>query len=324
MHSDTTDLFSLKSLRTLICVSDMQSLTRASIQLGLAQSAISRQLHELEEGFGGPLFHRHGRGVSPTELLVAMLPRIRALLTQAEELREASQVVAGTLGGTVTVGLVPGVAGPLTSALFTLLNEYPGIRLRIHEGYTGELESALAEGRIDLAVLNRYRAWGNNNYRRLFDAQLCVVGARPVLLQGLSASKGRPLSALPEHVSISQLGHLAFVLPTPPNAIRVLLDESASTHGLRLKPIMECGTSAAVKRMLLDHPCASILPSHAIRDEQVEGRLRAIPIVEKEYRQHVVLATSSHLPFIQAVRTVAKLIPVAAEQFFQDLATPVV
>lgn len=317
---DAIDLFSLRALRTLLSIADTKSLTRAAIHLGIAQSAVSRQLQELEEGFGGALFHRHGRGVGASELLVAMLPRIRALLAQAEELRDASRVAAGVLAGTVTVGLVAGVAGALTSALYGLLAPYPGIRLRVHEGYTGDLENALAQGRLDLAVLNRYRARGDKGYQRLFDAQLCCVGTKPVLLQGLSALEKQRRNDLPAKVSADLLGHLPLVLPTPPNAIRGLLDERVARQNLRLNLLVECGTSASVKRMLRDHPCATILPHHAVHDELERGELHAIPIAEREFRQYVVLATSSHLPFTQAIKTVARLIPTAAHQIHEKFA----
>ena len=42
------DLLTLKSLRTLAAVARAGSLTRAASELGLAQSAVSRQLGELE------------------------------------------------------------------------------------------------------------------------------------------------------------------------------------------------------------------------------------------------------------------------------------
>ena len=44
-------------------------------------------LAEVEQALGGPLFHRTGRGVKRTELAEQLLPRVGALLAQADALR---------------------------------------------------------------------------------------------------------------------------------------------------------------------------------------------------------------------------------------------
>ncbi len=183
------DLLTLKSLRTLAAVARAGSLTRAASELGLAQSAVSRQLGELERALGGPLFHRTGRGMQPSDLGEQVLPSVQSLLAQAGELARAGRERAGTPSGVVTLGMVPGVAGFLAPALYGEVNRAcPQVRLRVLEGYSGDMETALTQGRIEMAVLNRYRARGANSYRRLFEAQVCLVFAL-----ALGAAQGEPL-----------------------------------------------------------------------------------------------------------------------------------
>lgn len=303
--ADAADLLSLRALRTLDAVAQAGSLTRAGVQLGLAQSAVSRQLAELERALGGALFHRTGRGVQPTELAGALLPRVAALLAQADGLLLASRELSGTPSGTVVLGLVPGVAGPLASALHGVLAaRHPLVRLRVVEGYSGDMETALTQGRIDLAVLNRYRARGSNSYRRLFDAQLCIVGRRQVLQQLLAPAA----RALPAHATLEELARIPLVLPVPPNAIRNLLDDAVQRRGATLNILLEGGSSVIIKRMLRDHACASVLPPHAVAEELANGSIVAVPLAERAFRQHVVLATSSQRPFTLAGKAVAGVI----------------
>jgi DNA-binding transcriptional LysR family regulator len=307
--AEANELLTLKSLRTLAAVAQAGSITRAAIELGLAQSAVSRQLGELERALGGALFHRTGRGVKPTELAGQLLPRIDTLLAQADALALASRELAGTPSGLVTLGLVPGVAGPLASALHgALARKHPAIRLRVIEGYSGDMETALTQGRIDLAVLNRYRAKGANSYRRLFDAQLCLVGRRSVLLQELGTAGGGAARGLPASASWQAVFRVPLVLPVPPNAIRNLLDEVAQRQGHKLNILLEGGSSVIIKRMMRDHACASVLPEHAVADELASGHLVAVPLAERAFRQHVVLATSSQRPFTLASKAVATVI----------------
>ncbi len=79
----------LKNLRMFTRIAEAGSLTRAAAALGIAQSALSRQLSELEQEFGGRLFFRTGRGVLPTELGESLMPRAQALLEADQLLEEA-------------------------------------------------------------------------------------------------------------------------------------------------------------------------------------------------------------------------------------------
>jgi LysR family transcriptional regulator, nitrogen assimilation regulatory protein len=311
MPGDTADLLTLKSLRTLAAVAHAGSLTRAAAELGLAQSAVSRQLGELEKALGGPLFHRTGRGVQPTDLGTQLLPRIEALLAEADDLTRTSRERSGMASGMVTLGLVPGVAGFLASAIYgEVSRSHPLVRLRVLEGYSGDMETALTQGRLDLAVLNRYRAQGSNSYRRLFDAQLCMVGRRDVLARALGLRDTRRAPAeLPAIVPLSALNGVPLVLPVPPNAIRNLLDEQSRRRRVTVNVMLEGDSSVIVKSMIRRHECASVLPPHAIADELASGEFSAVAIADRAFRQHVVLATSSQRPFTLASRAVAAVIP---------------
>ena len=54
-------------LKTFHAAAQAGSLTKAADMLGLSQSAVSRQIAALEDDLGVTLFHRHARGLIPTE-----------------------------------------------------------------------------------------------------------------------------------------------------------------------------------------------------------------------------------------------------------------
>ena len=54
-------------LKTFHAAAQAGSLTKAAEMLGLSQSAVSRQIAALEDSLGVTLFHRHARGLIPTE-----------------------------------------------------------------------------------------------------------------------------------------------------------------------------------------------------------------------------------------------------------------
>ncbi|MGO4330782.1 LysR family transcriptional regulator [Cupriavidus sp. M-11] len=281
MQTEAGQDLTLKALATFVAVARTGSVSGAAAQLGLAQSAISRQVAELERMFGGALFYRTGRGVRPTTLAAQVLADAEPLLAGARQLVESARGEAGNVGGMVTLGLVPAVAPLLSSRLYAAVQErLPAVRLRIVEGYSGEIETRLTQGSIDLAVLNRYRAEGRNSYRRLLDTPL--------------------------------------VLPVPPNAIRNLLDELAIAHRIPLNVCMEASSSVVIKRIMFDHAAFSVLPYHAVAAELESGDFDGVPLSDRALRQSVVLATSSQRPFTAAARQVAQMIPGIADALIRE------
>ena len=118
------------------------------------QPAVSRRIAALEAGLEARLFDRIGRQATLTEAGRALLPRAKALLDDAEDIRRTltnlSQGVAGTLslGTSHHIGL-----HRLPSVLSRYHREYPQVRLDIR---FMDSESACAEverGSLELAVV---------------------------------------------------------------------------------------------------------------------------------------------------------------------------
>lgn len=61
------DTIDWDKLKTFHAAADTGSLTAAAARLRISQSAVSRQITSLEHQLGAPLFHRHARGLTPTE-----------------------------------------------------------------------------------------------------------------------------------------------------------------------------------------------------------------------------------------------------------------
>ena len=63
-------------LKVFHVAAEAASFTHAGEQLGLSQSAVSRQVSALEQELNVPLFHRHARGSSsPSRATCSIAPR---------------------------------------------------------------------------------------------------------------------------------------------------------------------------------------------------------------------------------------------------------
>jgi DNA-binding transcriptional LysR family regulator len=77
----------LKRLRTFVTVADRGTVSGAAQALRITQPALSRQLQDLREEFGVPLFEQVGRRLQLTTEGADLLPTCRSLLTQADTVR---------------------------------------------------------------------------------------------------------------------------------------------------------------------------------------------------------------------------------------------
>src|SRR3954467_1086657 len=119
-------------LKVFHAAAEAGSFTHAGEQLGLSQSAVSRQVSALERELSAPLFHRHARGLILTEQGDLLFRAARDMKMRLEAARaplgETSERPAGTLRVTTTVGL-----GSiwLAQRVGEFLDLYPDVRLEL-------------------------------------------------------------------------------------------------------------------------------------------------------------------------------------------------
>ncbi len=148
------DRLGLHHLRALDAIVATGSVTRASEQLGLSQSALSHQLATLRDVMGDPLVVRGKGGLVTT-------PRAQAL---AEPLRRALADLAGAINPSPPwdpasaqrrfVAAIPDhyVTVILANLLPRLQRDAPGIDIDVRSVGRSEMEIVLEEGRIDVAA----------------------------------------------------------------------------------------------------------------------------------------------------------------------------
>lgn len=78
----------LKQLRYFIEVAEREHISQAALELEVAQSAISRQMANLEQELGTPLFIREGRNIKLTAEGETLLSRARHLVHYMKETKE--------------------------------------------------------------------------------------------------------------------------------------------------------------------------------------------------------------------------------------------
>lgn len=146
--------FTLVQLRYFLVAAERGSVTEASLQLHIAQSAVSSAIYNLERDLQVQLFiRRRGRGLTLTPAGERLQQQTRDLLARAREVEREARGDGGTVSGPVAVGCFVTLAPYYLPPLFSECTaRFPGIEIDVVEGGTDQLVSALAAGRIDFAL----------------------------------------------------------------------------------------------------------------------------------------------------------------------------
>lgn len=143
----------LAQLRAFVAIADAGGFARAAGQLNLTQSAVSRQIAELEEQLGVSLFDRDGRNVKLTPAGEDLLRRSRDLLRDAAALGQRARELRGGQVGTLRISASPQVIeNILAPFVVRFLRSRPGVDVQMLES-GGARHGQLERGEIDLAIM---------------------------------------------------------------------------------------------------------------------------------------------------------------------------
>lgn len=175
----------LSLLRTFIHVADSGSMTIAANRLHITQGAVSQQIKRLEETFGREILERSRQGLRLTDQGERLLGKARKLVRLNDEIW--ADMCMPEIGGQVRLGVPYDLVGThLPGVLQTYASNYPNVDISLISGSSPQLMEALANGRIDLALVEEPA--GPTAGECLAVERLVWVGAK-----GGGASAKRPL-----------------------------------------------------------------------------------------------------------------------------------
>ena len=146
-------LLDMMTARLFVSLQEEGSIAAAARREGIAASAISKRISDLEQRLGLALLRRHAGGMEITAAGAAVLRRARNLLHEATlleaELRQLGQGVQGHVrlacGETMLTSHLPNILGRFLAA-------NPGIRVELQEALHGEVLRAVEAQAADIGI----------------------------------------------------------------------------------------------------------------------------------------------------------------------------
>ncbi|MCW2268103.1 HTH-type transcriptional regulator GltC [compost metagenome] len=140
-----------KQLRSFIEVVHRGGFTQAAHTLHISQSAVSKQVAQLEQDLGTPLLERQGSHLHLTAAGRIVLERGEAMLRLRQELQSELDDLSQLGRGELRLGLPLLGSDALFAGLFAeYRRRYPNITIHLLEGGSRSVEQAVQSGELEL------------------------------------------------------------------------------------------------------------------------------------------------------------------------------
>jgi LysR family transcriptional regulator, nitrogen assimilation regulatory protein len=273
-----------KQLEYFLKVAELGSFTKAANTLNVAQPALSRQVQQLEIELGQNLLTRNGRGAIATEPGRKLMEYAKGILYQVELAKRELSRTESLSTAKVSIGLPSSVAKVLTVPLtHAFKKRLPNALLSVTEGLSTSLQDSLLSGRLDLALLYNPAVIAEMQTQALLFEELFLIA------RSTSTKKANKATVLLASISKEPL-----IIPTRPNAIRMLVERELSNDGLVPTIMMEIDGVGAILDLVADGLGKAVLPMNAILTAPKPERYQCQKI--SGLRSQLVMATSTRRP----------------------------
>ena len=144
----------LKQLQFALHVAETHSFSRAAELSFVTQPTLSNAISQLEEELGGRLFNRTTRKVDLTSFGEYILPHIRAVLQERQDLLSAAESYHNPTHKILRIGFSPLVdMRRIDQFIKPFQEKYPTISFFFKECFVGELHERLNSEQIDLKIV---------------------------------------------------------------------------------------------------------------------------------------------------------------------------
>jgi len=271
----------LKVLATLKAVVELGGVDEASQAMNVGQPAVTKRLRTLDNCYGVPLMQREGRRLELTPAGEKVYQFARLMIDHQISLMDNLDELSGgqtTLKLEVTFAIGEHV---LPEKLLEFAEAWPQYRIISRMGYTRRIQTRLATGLVDMALLEQAPEHPDILIQKWMDDELILV-----------CGQNHPMSGS-DGIQITELKDFDYILREKKSSMRSGLDKALNTLNIDKLPIvMEVGSTHAIVEILGRGRYMSFLPRFAVQEALNMGELFHIKVNELKIERTLWIARS--------------------------------
>jgi DNA-binding transcriptional LysR family regulator len=267
----------LAALDLLVTVGELGSISAAADAHRVSQPAASMRLRSLERVLGLQLLERVRTGARLTPAGTATVEWAGAVLRGMEDLLAGTAALRSDARSHLRIAASLTVAEYLVPGwLRSFASEQVDVGVSLEMGNTTHVGAMVAHGEVELGFIEGPRPPGALRAREICDDELVVVVSR----LHPWARRRRPLTP-------DELGRTPLILREPGSGTRDILTEALGVHGLDVRPLMELGSTTAIKAAAIAGTAPAVLSKLAVDAEIRAGELVVIDCAGLDLRRKI-------------------------------------
>lgn len=262
-------ILELRQIKYFIEVAKREHVTEAAVALHVAQSAVSRQVFNLEAELGVDLFIREGRTVRLTPIGRIFLDHMEQAINVIDDATQVVEEYTDPDRGTIHVGFPSSLSTYVLPTVISVFHEqYPDVKFQLHQGSYHNLKEAVIKGDINMALLgpiptDRKKLKGTI----LFTEN--IIALLPI---------SHPL-AKEKSLKLNQLQNDPFILFPDGYILRAIIEDGCQQLGFKPKVVFEGQDIDAIKGLVSAGLGVSLVPEITLVDNLPRASVK-VPIID--------------------------------------------
>lgn len=266
----------LRQIKYFIEVAKREHVTEAANALHVAQSAVSRQIANLEKELGVDLFVREGRTVRLTPIGKVFLEHMKRAVNVLDGARQVVDEYVDPEKGTIHIGFSASLASYiLPTAIYYFREQYPDVKFELNQGSYNELVEAVVKGDINIAVLGPIPPEQDKIKSKVLFTEN-IVALLPM---------NHPLSRR-SSIKLIELSEDAFILLPKDFILRDVIIDGCKQRGFQPKVSFEGKDLEAVKGLVSAGLGVTLIPEVTIVDCLPRATVK-VPVIEPTLKRSV-------------------------------------
>lgn len=261
----------LKNINTFIKVAELGNITRASAELGYAQSTVTMQIQQLENELHANLFERNGKRIrlsaAGRDFLKYAYPIAKYEAMAIDHFHQTTEPE-----GTLNIGIMETIcSSDYTNFFYDFLEKYPKIALHLEVVTASSAIDYLEKGLFDVIFLLD---------KKIIRPEWKTIKEFPIEIS-FFCSSSHPLAKQKE-VSMERLLEERFILTEKGYSYRQVFENDLTAMGKKLECVTEIGHTSYIIKAVSRQLGIGLLPTFTLLEEQKRGTISLIPV--KNYK----------------------------------------
>ncbi|MFC4277188.1 LysR family transcriptional regulator [Achromobacter aloeverae] len=267
----------LRTLKYFVAIADAGSLTAAAEAIAIAQPALSRQMHALEEEMGVPLLQRTARGVRLTQAGVTLYEAAQRMLDEAQRVKRQLAGPSEAGESRVVLGVSPTLSRVLVPGLFERCHRtMDQMRLTVREAFTPELLDMLEKGMVDMAIITSMGASADR-----------PLALHPLVGEPFALATPRSMKMDPI-ISLAALSRIPLLMTT---LHRTVVERQLRPMGVHLNIHSEIDSVDAIRELVHDGDWCTLMPVSVFKEARSDAGITLTEVSGVQLNRQLMMAT---------------------------------